>query len=125
MGDLAGSLRKVTLDGTTFDVFTDSNVKEVGSGWENSAIPTSGRTMRKMVKRVEERENVVLACNGAERNILKALSERTDDFPMSYTTASGDVYRASGFIEFESRETEELRATIKMIPRKSWEAFLA
>jgi len=124
MADIAGALRKVTLDGITFDVFTDSNVKEVGSGWENSAIPTSGRTMRKMVKRVEEREGVVVACNGAERAVLKELSERQSDYPMSYETASGDTFTAQGFIEFESRETEENRATLKLIPRDGWSAIL-
>jgi hypothetical protein len=44
---------------------------------------------------------------------------------MSYTEASGDVYRASGWIEFESHETEENRATIQMHPRNDWSAFLA
>lgn len=121
--DIVGALRNVTLDGTTFNVFTDANVKETGSGWENTAIPTSGPTLRKMVKRVEERESVVLAANGDEREILRDLADGLDDFPMSYTTAAGDVYRCTGFIEFESRETEENRATIKMIPRGDWSFF--
>lgn len=123
--DIVGAIRKVTLDGITFDVFPDANVKEVGSAWENSAVPTSGRTMRKMMKRVEEREGIVLACNGAERDILKGFADGTVDIPMSYVTAAGDIYSAAGFIEFESRETEENRATIKMIPRSDWTARLA
>lgn len=123
MSDIVGAIRKVTLDGITFNVFGDANIKEVGSGWENSAIPTSGPTLRKMVKRVEERESVVLSANGQERETLRDLADSLNDFPMSYETASGDVYRCTGFIEFESRETEENRATIKMIPRDTWEFF--
>lgn len=123
--DIVGALRKVTLDGTTFDVFPDSNVTEVGSQWENQPLPTSGRTLRKMTKRSENREGVVLACNGVERDILKELSERQSDYTMSYETASGDVYRCTGWIEFENRETEEGRASIQMHPRKTWDSFLA
>ena len=125
MADVTGTPRKVTLDGVTFDVFADTNIKEVGGKFENAAIATSGRNMHKMTKRVESREGITLATNGAERDILKELSERNVDFPMSYETASGDVYRATGWIEFESRETEENRSTIQMHPRTDWSAFLA
>jgi hypothetical protein len=125
MADVTGTPRKVTLDGITFDVFADTNIKEVGSKWENAAVPTSGRNMHKMTKRVESREGITLATNGAERDILKELSERNTDFPMSYELASGDVYRATGWIEFESRETEENRSTVMLHPRTDWSAFLA
>jgi hypothetical protein len=125
MSDLAGTIRKVTLDGIAFDAMADTNVSETGSQWEVSGVPTSGRNMKKMVRRPETRESIVLACNGAEREVLKELAERIDDFPMSYTTAGNDVYRCTGFIEFETRETEENRATIQLIPRDQWESFVA
>lgn len=125
MADVTGTLRKVTLDGVTFDVMADTNVSEIGNAWQNEGVPTSGRNIRKMTRRVEAREGVVLACNGAERELIKALADRTDDFPMSYETAAGDVYRAVGFIEFENRETEEGRATVQLIPRNGWDSFLA
>lgn len=123
--DIVGTLRKVTLDGVTFDVMADTNISEVGSSIENEAVPTSGRNMRKMTRRAENRESVVIACNGAERELLRDLSERVGDYPMSYETAAGDVYRAVGWIEFENRETEENRATIQMHPTANWESFLA
>lgn len=125
MSDLVGTLKKVTLDGITFNAHADANISETGSKNENSSLATSGRNLRKVLKRPEIRESVVLACNGAEREIIKQLDERLDDFPMSYTTAAGDVYRCSGWIVFESRETEEGRATIQMHPREDWESFLA
>lgn len=125
MSDLSGSIRKVTLDGVTYDVMADTNITEVGSAYENESVPTSGRNIKKMTRRPENREGVVLACNGAERTLLKELAERTADFPMSYETAAGDVFRAVGFIEFENRETEENRASITLMPRLGWESFLA
>jgi hypothetical protein len=125
MSDTAGTIRKVTLDGISFDAMADTNISEVGSAFANENVPTSGRNLRKMTKRSENREGVVLAANGAEREVLKELAERTTDFPMSYETAGGDVYRATGGIEFENRETEELRASIQMLPRLGWDPFLA
>lgn len=125
MADVTGTLRKVTLDGVTYDVFADSNIKATPSSHENTAIPTSGRPMRKMVARVESREGLTLVANGAEQEALKALAERLGDYPMSYVTASGDVYRANGFIEFESHETEENRASVMLHPRQGWSPFLA
>lgn len=125
MSDLSGTIRNVTLDGVSFDVMADSNISEVGSSHENEMVPTSGRNVRKMTKRVEVREGLVLAANGAERELLKALAERTDDFPMSYQTAGGDTYRADGSIEFATRETEENRAAITLLPRATWSAFVA
>ncbi len=123
--DVAGSIRKLTLDGIPFDVNADANISEVGSKFENSILPTSGRGMRKMMKRTEDREGVVVACNGDERDILRELADRPTDFPLSYETAAGDVYRTTGFIEFENRETEENKASLKLFPRKEWQPFIA
>lgn len=122
--NIAGSIRKLTLDGTSFDVMADTNITEVGSQFENDAVPTSGANMRKMTRRAENREGIVVACNGAERDLLKGLSERSTDFPMSYETAAGDVFRSTGWIEFENRETEENRGAVKMFPRSKWTQFI-
>jgi hypothetical protein len=125
MPDISGTLRKVTLDGVTFDVMADTNVTAMGSNIESDGVPTSGRLMRKMTKRADTREGVVLACNGAEFELLNELATRITDFSMSYEEAGGDVYRCQGFIEFENRETEENRASIKMFSRSNeWETFL-
>ena len=124
MGDISGSIRKLTLNGVTYDVMHDANINEIGSGYENTAIPTSGRNIRKMAKRVQLRESVIVAANGNERDALHALADGGADFPMAYTTAAGDVYHATGFIEFVKRETEENRAELKLIPRTKWESFL-
>ena len=125
MADVTGTLRKVTLDGVTYDVFADTNISATPSSTENTAVPTSGRNMHKKVRRVQSREGVTLVANGAEQEALQVLADRLDDFPMSYETAAGDVYRAVGFIGFETHETEENRATVMLHPRQDWDAFLA
>ena len=125
MADISGTLRKVTIDGTTFDVMADTNVTEMGSGYLNEAIPTSGRNIRKITKQANIREGIIIACNGEERDLLEKLNDRTTDFSMSYETAGGDVYRATGWISFENRETEENRATVQMHSRDNiWSSFL-
>jgi hypothetical protein len=123
--DTTGSLRKVTLDGITFDTAADADVSQIRGQFTNSGTPSSGRNMKKSEKRVEEVSGVDLLTNAEEFETLKALSERTKDFPMSYTTAAGDVYRASGFIDLEKRQTQDGKTTIKMIPRFQWEVFVA
>lgn len=125
MADVSGTIRKLTLDGITFDVMADTNISETGGPFENENIPTSGRNIRKMTRRPENREGVVVGANGAERQTLRTLSQRTDNFPMSYTTAGADVYRAQGGIEFENRETEENRASLQLLPIGEWAPFLA
>lgn len=123
--DNVGSIRKVTLGGVTYDVFADSNFSEVGSPYENESVPTSGRPMRKLTRRPYNVESVVLACNGAERVLLEELAGPGEDITLSYQTANGDVRRATGWIEFETRETEEGRAAIQLHPRTNWDMFLA
>lgn len=123
MSDVAGTIKKVTLDGVTYDVPADINISEMGSGFENTLIPTSGRNVLKQVKRGETREGVVLIANDQEMDVLTALAEQQTSFPMSYETASGTVKRATGWIEFANRETEENRAAIILLPEGKWSTF--
>ena len=127
MGDTSGTLRKLVLDGVSYDVMADINLTEIHSQTENVGVPTSGRTMQKKIRRVAMRESAIVAANGAESDALKSLADRLESYPMSYTTAAGDVYRTTGFIEYENRETEENRATLKLIPTDTdgWTSFLA
>ena len=77
----------------------------------------------KQVKRGETREGVVLIANDQEMDVLTALAEQQTSFPMSYETASGTVKRATGWIEFANRETEENRAAIILLPEGKWSTF--
>jgi len=122
---VAGSLRKLTVDGVSYNVAADANVSEIITQFENSMIPTSGAAMRKMMKRVPTRESVVLITDGADREALISVAEGLGDVPISYTNAAGDTYRCQGIIEIENNETEENRTTVQILPSGVWTAFLA
>jgi len=122
---LAGTPKKITLDGITFNVYADPNITEIASKFEKEAIPTSGVSLMKMTRRSTNREGVTVVASGEELALLKELAERTEDFSMSYELISGDVYRSVGGINLESRETEENRATLILIPRDDWDEFLS
>ena len=122
---ISGSIRNVTIDGVSYDVLGDSNFSEVGSQYMNEAVPTSGKNIRKMTRRVQSVSSVIIACEGSEKGRLETISDSNQDVSMSYETANGDVFRCDGFIEFESRETDENRGTLTLIPRDKWSPFLA
>ena len=123
--DISGSIRKMQIGGIPFDVMAASNFTEVHSRYENDVVPTSGRNMRKMVRRATSREGVELAANGAEIDLLKGFADNQVNITLSYTTAAGDTYRCTGWIELENRETEENKATVKLFPQDDWVSFVA
>lgn len=124
--DTTGTPRKLTLKGQTFDVMADANFSQILSRWENENIPTSGDNVHKMTRRATNVESITLRTpDESQADSLKSLSEERDDFTMSYTTASGAVYRASGRIEFENRETETGTSTIQCHPTRDWSLFKA
>ena len=120
-----GTPKKVTLDGTTFIVAADANFTEIPSKYENENMPTSGPNIQKKTRRAQNVEGIPLIVDGAELALLKDLSERTAAFSMSYELVSGDIYRATGGINLENRETEETRATVQLQPEGDWTPFLA
>lgn len=125
MGDIAGTIRKLLIDGLPFDTMADADITEVGSQYLNESLPTSGRNMRKMTKRPQTREGFVIACNPAEQVILKNLADSRSIIPLSYTRADGSQFRAPGWIEFESLTTMENRATVKLHEQTDWQVFVA
>lgn len=123
--DVVGSIRGVSLDGIPFRAAADGNLARKITRWENSRIPTSGKSMRKMIKRVLSAEGLPLITNADELNQLKSFAEDLDDIPMSYTTAAGDEYKAEGSIEIEDAGTEEGRTVVRLDPADDWTPFIA
>jgi hypothetical protein len=122
--DLPGSIVKVTINGTSYDAIADTNLDVTPPRIKNEGIATSGRNMRKQTRQVQEVKSVVIACNADERAALITVAENTTDVTLAYTTAAGDVWRASGWIDFEKWETLEHKATLTLFPRDKWEAFV-
>jgi len=122
--NISGTLRKVTLNGMTFSVFADTDVTEIAGAFDRESVPTTGPNMSKMTRRTQNREGLTIAANGDEFDILTGLSERTDPFPMSYETAAGDVFRATGFIHLENRSTADMKVTVQLQPVDEWSQFV-
>ena len=52
MGDNSGTVKKFVIGGTPYDVPADINITFNRSYFETEGVPTSGRTMHKMVHRL-------------------------------------------------------------------------
>lgn len=120
----SGTPRKVTIDGETFNVATDANFAQT-PGNTIEGVRHTGGTMFKSTLNVENLESVTLIVDGTQFESLKEKADRDVPFPMSYELGSGDVYRATGMINLDNRESEENRIDIMMIPDGNWEPFLA
>lgn len=122
---IAGTVKELLLAGIPFDLPADNNFTEMGSDVENELIASTGQHMIKKTKRAETIEGITILADVNDRILLKELSESIEPFSMSYTTADGSVFSATGTIDFENRETEENRATIKLLPVGEWTPFIA
>ena len=120
---IGGSIRKLTIEGVSFDVAADANFTEIFTNYENSMIATSGGAMRKMLKRIPSVEGVVLVTDSDERLVLKAFAEGLDLVKITYTNAAKDSYRCEGTIEIENNETEENRTSTTIQPVGDWTKF--
>lgn len=120
----SGTPRKVTIDGETFNVAADANFSQT-PGRTNEGVRHTGGTLLKSTLEVENVESVTLIVTGDQFESLKVLRDRDNFFPMSFELASGDVYRATGGINLDNRETEENRVDVMLIPNGEWEPFLA
>lgn len=119
MSNTVGTPEKLTLDGITFDFMADANLNQIKGKYTNESIPTSGRNLNKKTVRSQNVESVNIAANSEEAKILEELSERKTPFPMSYSLASGDVFRTTGNIEFEGHDTETGVAALQLQPESS------
>jgi len=127
MTDTVGSPVSVTLDGVTFDLVGDANFSQMKGKYTNEEIVTSGKIIQKKTLRAQKTESVNIQANGEEAELLKQLSERIENYPISYELAGGDIFKAVGFINFESHDTEAGVAVIQMTPEDNdgWAPFLS
>ena len=128
MGEGSGTLRGVVLDGLTYRVPGDINITLNLSEYENENIPTSGLSVQKKTLRSPDAEGVVLIANPIEQETLRDLAGRIEASPMSALMSDGSVWRTTGNINFENVETQENRATIRIMPDRAigaWELFSA
>lgn len=123
-----GTIRKVVIDGVTYDVPADINITFNRSSFETEGTPTSGKTMIKKTRRVPTIESLTLMTTPAEMESLNDIAEGLPDVTFSVELADGSVYKSSGQINYENYESEVGKSTITFIPAKTknaWTSFLA
>jgi hypothetical protein len=123
--DVYGTPIKLTLGGTTFRVAADADPKDGKPSIKNEGEQTTGGLFRKMTAQDEAAESWTLKVNGDELSQLKAIAESSDDITMSYETRAGDVYRATGFIDYDGRQQASGKVELKLFPRNGWTPFIA
>ena len=119
---MAGSPRKLQLDGETFEVIADADFGEMPKS-EKEFIATSGAPIEKRTKVVDSVESVKLKADAAIRRRVDELVDRTDYFCISYELADGTVRRGTGGISRENRQTAEDSMEITLLPVTAWEDF--
>jgi hypothetical protein len=126
--DLVGTPQKVVLDGNLFYCMADADINDGAPRWAGTALPHSGGNMWQMILQTQEAAGVKIKCNSEELEILRALAEREDPFPMSYTNRAGDTYTTTGWITFDPRSNANGYVEARLIPhpgQNAWTVFIA
>lgn len=120
-----GTLRKVVLDGQTFDVFADVDVTYNPTKYTIEGVATTGRNLMKRTKRVQTIEGLPLATTPAEMVRLKEMADSLPDKTLSLELADGSVFKAMGQINFENYTSADGKSNVQLIPIRDWAEFLA
>jgi hypothetical protein len=120
-----GTIRKVVIDGVTYDVFNDVDITFNKSKYTIESMATTGRTLHKRTKRVQTIEGLVLATTPAEMVALANKADALADKTFSIELADGSVFKATGQINFENYTSADGKSNIQLIPTRDWTEFLA
>jgi hypothetical protein len=120
---VSGSAQGLTLDGVRFRIPADADINTKFGEFESEIIPTSGDGVRKMTKRAQMADGVDVTAGATEKELLIALSERTDSFTLAYKDAAGVLYTSEGGISIDDSSSQDGKVTIKILPLKKWEIF--
>ena len=96
-----GSLQKVNIAGRSFHATTDADVGRKLGGFNVSIEANGDGTARKiMVREPWSLEGVVLECDNdrGDQEFLQEVADNPDYQEMSFTTADGITYQASGSV---------------------------
>ena len=121
---IIGTPLKLSLDGNLFYPAADADPADGKPFFETSAEVTSGRTFFKKVRQDENVDSFGIRVTSDHLEILKELSKRLEPFPMTYTNAAEDTYRAQGMIHYQPRKQQTGIVDLTMIPdEKGWVLF--
>jgi hypothetical protein len=120
---VAGTPRKLLLDGESFDLIADADFTLVGSKYEKESIQTSGDPIVKTKKRSEDVE-AEIGCNSKKFESLKEKANSLSDLTVSFTLADGSSYKGKGQIHMDTWSAQDNKIKIKIVPTSDgWTFF--
>jgi hypothetical protein len=122
---MPGTMRKLTLDGVSFDCVSDADWTEVFAGFTNSILQTSKGGVVVQETRTREVSGVQISLQKGDRALLKSIIEVGKIIDMSYTNRDGDRYSGRGIVNTDGRTTMRNVATLTLLPIGDWTEELA
>jgi len=121
---IVGTPRKIVLDGNQFNPTADSDPGHGKPRYKTEAEESTGRTFWKKTVQNQTMSSVSVKVTGNELEMLKELAQRLDPFPMSYTNAAEDTYKAHGMIDYDDRKAQSGTVELTLYPdEKGWVKF--
>lgn len=117
-----GSIKGISIEGTSFDVAADANASLMPTR-EKGDIVTSGKTSFTSTKKSPNIEGLTLIVDATAHALLKEYHESDQSLTLSYTDPENKVYRAAGTIDIAAKESEGGRIDVKMMPEDDWSLF--
>lgn len=119
---IAGTPRKLQIDGVAYDVVGDADFQE-GPLIDKEYIPNTGKPIIKRLVKESKVEGVKIVCSVDERDALDTI---ISDGPVdvSYTEANGSV-RKSGSVDVQrgNRSTADGTVELTLVALDPWETF--
>ena len=122
---MAGTMRKLTISGISFDCVSDADWTEMFAGFTNSILQTSGGGVVVQETRTREVSGVQISLQSGDMSLLKQIIESGQVVDMSYVNRDGDRYSGRGTVNTEGRTTMRGVATLTLLPIGDWTEELA
>ena len=116
---MSGTWKRVSIDGSSYNVKAEADATLMGGSVENAPIPHSGGTAQKQTRRPDSITGVILVLDPGEHARLKARNDNPTKKPgysMSATDNEGNTYKSSGFINYQGMGNMENTGTVDLIP---------
>lgn len=116
---MAGTWQAIRVDGSSYNVKSESDATIMGGSFENAPIPHSGGNAQKQTRRADSITGLVLTLEPEEHNRLKSRNDkptRKPGYSLSATDNEGNTYKSSGFINYQGMTNMENAGTIDLIP---------
>lgn len=124
MSENVGTLKKLTIDGETFNVAADGKMDFTVGQYEIEGQATTGETLMKMTKRPENMEGLELTGTPSMLERLRPKANSLVDVTLAVTTIDGATYRGTGRITADKWDSSTGKVSVNLIPSDEWTAFL-